>query len=228
MSETFILFSDHDKLRTLFGAKDENLRRVRESVGIDVVIRGDELRLSGDESRIHRGREIIEELQKIIDRKGILLESEVTRVLAGDSVDTDVDRPRSGNDLAHLSASKKVRPRSAGQEAYLRCMRENDLVFCAGPAGCGKTYLAVAMAVAALRSEQARKIVLVRPAVEAGEKLGFLPGDVFAKVHPYLRPLLDALNDILDNGNGAQRQREVYQQTGDMRDVVTYLIEQSE
>ena len=96
-----------------------------------------------------------------------------------------------------FEAAKNVRPKTPGQDVYVRAIRRNDLVFCTGPAGSGKTYLAVAMALSALRSEQVRKIVLVRPAVEAGEKLGFLPGDVTAKVNPYLRPLLDALADIL-------------------------------
>ncbi|VAX36639.1 Phosphate starvation-inducible protein PhoH, predicted ATPase, partial [hydrothermal vent metagenome] len=93
---------------------------------------------------------------------------------------------------------RKIMARSPGQREYLKAIRSNDLVLCAGPAGCGKTYLAVAMAINALRQEQIRKIVLVRPAVEAGEKLGFLPGDLLAKVNPYLRPLLDALNEMLD------------------------------
>ncbi|MBI1313132.1 AAA family ATPase [bacterium] len=93
--------------------------------------------------------------------------------------------------------ARRVKPRTQGQGRYVEAIRENDLVFCTGPAGCGKTYLAVAMALNALRTEQVRKIVLVRPAVEAGEKLGFLPGDLLAKVNPYLRPLLDALADIL-------------------------------
>jgi phosphate starvation-inducible protein PhoH and related proteins len=92
----------------------------------------------------------------------------------------------------------KIRPKTDGQRRYMDAMRESELVFCEGPAGCGKTYLAVAMALEALRREQVRKIVLVRPAVEAGEKLGFLPGDMFAKVNPFLRPLLDAINDMLE------------------------------
>lgn len=92
----------------------------------------------------------------------------------------------------------RIRPKTDGQRRYMDAMRENELVFCEGPAGCGKTYLAVAMALEALRREQVRKIVLVRPAVEAGEKLGFLPGDMFAKVNPFLRPLLDAINDMLE------------------------------
>ena len=93
---------------------------------------------------------------------------------------------------------RQVQPRSEGQAAYVNAIRENDVVLCAGPAGSGKTFLAVAMAVAALRAEEVRKIVLVRPAVEAGESLGFLPGDLQAKINPYLRPLLDALREMMD------------------------------
>lgn len=245
MAEVSIQFTNHEQIRALFGAHDANLRRVCDAVGIDVVVRGDELRLHGDAAQLLRGYEVIEELRAIVDRDGMLQESEVVRVLSGKpmvqgdvehdhraavgtSVESSVSGERSGagvrSDLNARSASgsdsagrlrgeerrvdspsvtslvyssKSVSPRSAGQEEYLKCVKKNDLVFCAGPAGCGKTYLAVAMAIEALRSEQIRKIVLVRPAVEAGEKLGFLPGDLFAKVNPYLRPLLDALNDLL-------------------------------
>jgi phosphate starvation-inducible PhoH-like protein len=101
------------------------------------------------------------------------------------------------NSINLYENSKVVRPKTDGQDRYVSAIRKSDLVFCTGPAGCGKTYLAVAMALHALRSERVRKIVLVRPAVEAGEKLGFLPGDMLAKVNPYLRPLLDALADIV-------------------------------
>ncbi|QDT18183.1 PhoH family protein [Alienimonas californiensis] len=102
------------------------------------------------------------------------------------------------NGVSLYEKSREVKPRSPGQATYIEAIREKDLVFCTGPAGCGKTYLAVAMAIHALRTDRVRKIVLARPAVEAGEKLGFLPGDMLAKVNPYLRPLLDALNDMLD------------------------------
>ena len=195
MPESIIPFADFDQIRTLFGSGDEHLRRVRDSVGIDVVVRGDELRLQGTDEQVCRGREVIEELQSIIARQGFLLNTDVSDVLG--------DEPGDGESVSAASVelfhkARKVEPRSPGQADYVNAIRENDLVFCSGPAGCGKTYLAVAMAVNALRAERVRKIVLVRPAVEAGEKLGFLPGDIFAKVHPYLRPLLDALNDILD------------------------------
>ncbi|HUG92089.1 MAG TPA: PhoH family protein [Planctomycetaceae bacterium] len=204
MSEATISFTDHDLLRTLFGAGDQYLRQVRDSVGIDVVIRGDELRLHGEADNIQRGLRVFQELQQIIERTGRLDPWEVEHVLSGSNGDGVV--PPAGDaaeDDAHASIdlfekAKRVVPRTKGQAEYVRTIAENDLVFSTGPAGCGKTFLAVAMAVNALRSEQVRKIVLVRPAVEAGEKLGFLPGDMIAKVNPYLRPLLDSLNDILD------------------------------
>jgi phosphate starvation-inducible protein PhoH and related proteins len=194
MPEATIAFSDHDQIRTLFGARDEHLRQVREFLGIDVVLRGDEVRLRGDEDHVRQGVQVFEELRGIVERQGQLSDDDVGRVL--NSHGQNGGLPTDGVDAA--TAHVKVRPRSEGQVDYLRKVEQNDLIFCVGPAGCGKTYLAVAMAVSALRSEQVRKIVLVRPAVEAGEKLGFLPGDLFAKVNPYLRPLMDALNDILD------------------------------
>ncbi len=167
---------------------------MREFLGIDVVLRGDEVRLRGDEDHVRQGLQVFEELRGIVEREGQLSDDDVGRVLHNYGQNGGL--PAEGIDVA--TANVNVRPRSEGQFDYVRKVEQNDLVFCVGPAGCGKTYLAVAMAVSALRNEQARKIVLVRPAVEAGEKLGFLPGDLFAKVNPYLRPLLDSLNDILD------------------------------
>lgn len=193
MTEAVLPISDHDQIRVLFGAGDAHLRRVRDSIGVDVVVRGDELRLRGTEEQVRRGRAVLAELQSIVEREGNLREADVAEALGEKPV---VDDSVRAVDVFHKA--RTVEPRSPGQADYVQAMRAHDLVFCSGPAGCGKTYLAVAMAVNALRTECVRKIVLVRPAVEAGEKLGFLPGDVFAKVNPYLRPLLDALNDILD------------------------------
>jgi phosphate starvation-inducible protein PhoH and related proteins len=196
MSEATLAFPDHNEVRTLFGARDEYLRRVRDILGIDVVLRGDELRLKGDDDHVRQGLEVFQKLRRIFEENGHVTEDDVGHVLQAYGGNGAVAAPAEGIDV--FAASRKVHPRSEGQAEYVRAIDQNDLVFCIGPAGCGKTYLAVAKAVNALRTEQARKIVLVRPAVEAGEKLGFLPGDIFAKVNPFLRPVLDALNDILD------------------------------
>ncbi len=200
MAEARIPIADQEEIRTLFGARDQYLRQVRESLGIDVVVRGEELRIQGNDEQVRRGLEVFQELRSILGKKGRLLESEVNRVLNGGRGEEEAPKKGTFREDAVdvLMKAKRVVPKTPGQADYVRAIRSNDLVFCVGPAGCGKTYLAVAMAVNALRTEQVRKIVLVRPAVEAGEKLGFLPGDIFQKVNPYLRPLLDALYDILD------------------------------
>jgi phosphate starvation-inducible PhoH-like protein len=193
MTEATLSFDSQDQLRSLFGSRDRFLKQVKENVGIDVVIRGDQLKLTGSKAEVERAVEIFRELQAIVKKHGHLEDAEVRDVLEG---------PR--YEAAHASKitlsanSRQIEPRTAGQAEYLKKIRNNDIVICTGPAGSGKTYLAVAKAIEAIRREDVRRIVLVRPAVEAGEKLGFLPGDMLAKVNPYIRPLLDALNDMLD------------------------------
>lgn len=194
MPQGKIPFKSHDDVRSLFGTRDRNLRRLRDVLQLDITLRGDDIHLHGDPERVERGAEVLTELRGLIETKGFLPEEELDRVLHR----SEVFSGRAGESIEVFHKARKVVPRTLGQQAYVRAIREHDLVFCAGPAGSGKTYLAVAMAVNALRQDLVRKIVLVRPAVEAGEKLGFLPGDMFAKVNPFLRPLLDALGDILD------------------------------
>lgn len=194
MSKATITIEDPEQVRLLLGAQDQFLRRVREAIGAQVVLRGDELLLEGTDQQIERCRDVLEDLQGIIAKTGELKETQVVRAIEQSLFD---DGP-SDLPIDLFDKAKKVKARTAGQSAYVDAIRKNDLVFCSGPAGCGKTYLAVAMALNALRKELVRKIVLVRPAVEAGERLGFLPGDMLAKVNPYLRPLLDALIDMLD------------------------------
>ncbi len=196
MSEASLSFTDADEIRSLFGAKDQYLRQVRDAVGVEIVIRGDEIRLHGPESNIKKGLLVLEELRKILQRRGYIDDKELNRVLGnGDRKTAPIGDIPSAIHL--FENTKVVHPRTHGQANYVQAIRDHELVICTGPAGSGKTYLAVAMAINALRLEQVKKIVLVRPAVEAGEKLGFLPGDMLSKVNPYLRPLLDALNDIL-------------------------------
>jgi len=224
MPEERLEFADHDQVRTLFGDRDRHLRLIRDELGVDVVLRDGVIRIFGDEQQVKRGKQVFETLASVLRKTRHVRDADVWEALgtrparasatlepaaatASDSRTADsptrtADPSTSdgyGERVVDLfERGRRVRPKTAGQDAYLRAIEENDLVLCVGPAGCGKTYLAVAAAINALRREQVRKIVLVRPAVEAGEKLGFLPGDMFAKVNPYLRPLLDALNDMLD------------------------------
>jgi phosphate starvation-inducible PhoH-like protein len=202
MTEASLAFSSPDQVLRLFGTQDRYLRQVRDAVGVDVTLRGDEIRLRGTDEQIRRGLAVFAELQAILEKRGELLEAEVQGVLGtagnGKSAQHTASNGSAEETIDLLEKARRVAPRTAGQAEYVRAIRENDLVFCVGPAGSGKTYLAVAMAVNALRQEQVKKIVLVRPAVEAGERLGFLPGDMLAKVNPFLRPLLDAMNEMLD------------------------------
>ena len=195
MSRTTIVVVDSKRLLAVFGPRDQHLRRIRAALGVGVSARDDAIHIEGDEASVQRAAEVFEGLDQIARRQGVVTDADVDRFLKTDSVSPassaheaiEVQRP-----------GGQVVPRSAGQAAYVRAIRDHDVVLCEGPAGCGKTFLAVAMAVSALRSEQVTKIVLVRPAVEAGESLGFLPGDLQAKINPYLRPLLDALREMID------------------------------
>lgn len=183
-----------DEARLLFGPGDSHLRRIRETLGASVVLRGETLVLEGTHDQVQQTLDVFEQLRDEIKRDGIVRDEAVLRILNREAREVAVG----GAFIDLFEKAKQVRPRTPGQARYVEAIRKNDLIFCLGPAGCGKTYLAVAMAVNAMRSEQVRKIVLVRPAVEAGEKLGFLPGDMLAKVNPFLRPLLDAMNDMLN------------------------------
>ena len=145
--------------------------------------------------RVEQARQIFESLRSIYRLRRSVASADVTDII---EKTLDVSPAGGPRPLEIREGNRVVRPRSDGQSRYLRALMDNELVFCVGPAGTGKTYIAVAMAVAALRKGRIKKIVLVRPAVEAGEHLGFLPGDLEAKINPYLRPLLDALQDLMD------------------------------
>ncbi|MDA1016707.1 MAG: PhoH family protein [Planctomycetota bacterium] len=193
--EETIPIDNPDHVRTLFGPQDQFLRLIRDAVGAEIVFRGDELRIQGDADNIQHARAVIAELYEIIQKCGELLPADVHRVLGHESDGSPDAVADAAVDI--FERAQQIKALSSGQAEYIRAIRENDLVFCAGPAGSGKTYLAVAMGLQWLRTERVRKIVLVRPAVEAGERLGYLPGDMMAKVNPYLRPLLDALSDMV-------------------------------
>jgi phosphate starvation-inducible protein PhoH and related proteins len=195
MIEATIPVGDADELVMLLGASDQHLRRIRENVPAKISARDGKIHISGDEQAVLQATEIIEKIKSAIGREG---------GLSGDHVGQIIKQVTGGPTNGRTApvdvrqAGKMIRPRTAGQAEYVEAIRSSDLVFCSGPAGTGKTYLAVATAVESLKQKQIGKIVLVRPAVEAGESLGYLPGDMQAKINPYLRPLLDALREMLD------------------------------
>ena len=195
MSRTSIAVVDSKRLVAVFGPRDQHLRRIRSALGVGVSARDDSIQIEGEEAAVLRAAEIFEELDRIAREHGAVEVADVTELLSA-ATGSAPTVPRDPIEVHR--PDKQVQPRSAGQAAYVKAIREHDVVVCSGPAGSGKTFLAVAMAVSFLRSEQVRKIVLVRPAVEAGESLGYLPGDLQAKINPYLRPLLDALREMMD------------------------------
>jgi phosphate starvation-inducible PhoH-like protein len=185
-----------DEAVQLFGSRDQHLRLIRDALGgVRIVARGDIIHVEGTEEQVNQAERIFQQLRGLLANQGSLSAENVRTVLAVVQRGGD---PRGGQPLTVVESGRHVRPRTDGQGRYVEAMRDNDVVFCIGPAGSGKTYLAVGMAVTLLRQGAVRRIVLVRPAVEAGERLGFLPGDIVAKINPYLRPLFDSLNDMLD------------------------------
>ncbi len=182
--------------RELSSRGDEVLRHLVDRLGANVYLRGDELTLDGEEGHIERARSVIRELGELVDQGMALVPQTVdavTGVLAEDGRAVDVL-----HDVVWRWRGKRIAPKTVNQKRYVDAIRTSTVTFGIGPAGTGKTYLAMALAVAALDDREVSRIILTRPAVEAGERLGFLPGDLMAKVDPYLRPLFDALYDMLD------------------------------
>ncbi|MEX2169744.1 MAG: PhoH family protein [Pirellulales bacterium] len=195
MIEATIPVGNPDQLVLLFGASDQHLRQIRESIPARISTRNGRIHLSGDEQAVLQATSVFEQLKSALNQDGPITPVQVSEIVR-DVIGRQNGKPAPKVEVGQLGVS--VRPRTQGQGVYIEAIRTHDLVFCIGPAGTGKTYLAVATAVEALRQQQIRKIVLVRPAVEAGESLGYLPGDLQAKINPYLRPLLDALGEMMD------------------------------
>jgi phosphate starvation-inducible PhoH-like protein len=186
-------------LGALLGRNDENLRLLEAELALRIVARGHEITLRGDERQVARGARIVEEL---VARLGAGLPAQASDVRAALRVLTeDDDADLKGIFLDAIpvpSRKKQITPKTLNQKRYVEAIRAHDIVVGIGPAGTGKSYLAMAMAVSALTRREVSRIILTRPAVEAGERLGFLPGDMYEKVHPYLRPLYDALYDMME------------------------------
>jgi len=194
-----LIFDDNPTAAELYGEGDRTLRILEEELGIDAHARGNEVRLMGGSDEIGMARKVLEELYGRV-RGGHPVDARDVR----DAVRTVAERPDVElakvyeNVLSAVGSRRRVAAKNLSQKRYIELISDNDLVFAVGPAGTGKTYLAMAMAVAALNRHEVSRVVLTRPAVEAGEKLGFLPGSMAEKVNPYLRPLYDALHDMMD------------------------------
>ncbi|MEE9562103.1 MAG: PhoH family protein [Thermoanaerobaculia bacterium] len=185
-------------LEVLFGIRDENLKRIEKAFDVDLMARGNRLQIDGDPAKAALVEQLLAQLSALLENGYRLQPSDVETAIrvVQEAPETPLLDFFMGEGIL-ATVRRLVAPRSVRQQLYLKAMEEYDLVISIGPAGTGKTYLAVAMAAAALKERQVRRIILARPAVEAGEKLGFLPGDLVDKVNPYLRPLYDALYDLI-------------------------------
>ena len=194
-----ILVPGHHDMVRLVGARDELLKIIEGAFATQILVRGNEIVLSGEIAETERVSKLFEELLQLLDQGQVLTREAVDRSIQiikgpGPGLPSEV----LGDTVVVTHTGKPIRPKTVGQKAYVDSIRQNTLVFGIGPAGSGKTYLAVAMAIRALKAGEISRIVLTRPAVEAGERLGFLPGDLAAKIDPYLRPLYDALYEMLE------------------------------
>ncbi|MGN0576780.1 MAG: PhoH family protein [Ruminococcus sp.] len=205
MAEKFIPVNDTEQLSGLFGNFDENIRKIQKEFNVAVVSRDSIIKIIGNENNADAAAKAVQALLKINSSGTPLTEQTVRYVTSMVSDGAEQQLAELNGDGVCVTASGKiVRPRTVGQKKYLDAIKNNTIVLGIGPAGTGKTYLAVAMAVKAFRNHQIKKIILTRPAVEAGEKLGFLPGDLQDKVDPYLRPLYDALFDMFGSDSFAR------------------------
>jgi phosphate starvation-inducible PhoH-like protein len=189
-----LTLDSRDEAVILFGPRDAHLRTVRDALGVKVVARGDMLQIEGTPETAGQAERAFQQLRQVLRKHGKLTAEDVRTVI--EVVRGGADR--GGGSVTTMDSGRGLRARTDGQGRYVQALKAHDVVICVGPAGSGKTYLAVGWAVGLLRSGAVKKIVLVRPAVEAGERLGFLPGDLVAKISPYLRPLFDALTEIMD------------------------------
>ena len=202
MELTLTLPKGPERLATT-GAAERNLKIIRETLGVTIASRDGTVRITGDSQAVGQAANVIEQLSDAARKHRPMTRDQLLDVITTAGRTTGPagqasDMPGDGQSLDVYLTGRRVRPLTQGQQRYMDAILNHDLTFCLGPAGTGKTYLAVAAAAAMLKNNVVRKLVLVRPAVEAGEKLGFLPGSMQDKVNPYLRPLLDALHDMME------------------------------
>jgi len=193
-----IVFEDNAMAVALYGDGEQTLRLLERSIGVAVHARGNELSIEGEGDRVALARRVLEELYASIERGQAIRNADVRHVIRMLSAEPDVQLSDVYENILSRGSRRVIRAKNLAQRRYVDTIRKHDVAIAIGPAGTGKTYLAMAMAVAALHRKEISRIVLTRPAVEAGERLGFLPGDLAEKVDPYMRPLYDALRDMMD------------------------------
>ncbi|MFP4085348.1 MAG: PhoH family protein [Desulfobacteraceae bacterium] len=205
IAERKLTFPDYERVQALCGEQNAHLRLLKELTGISLNVRGNVIHLQGGEWEVALVENALKQLYGLVEAEYPLFPNDVgyaVRMLSGDR---SVDLKKIFKDEVYISSKKRViTPKTVNQKGYIDSIKRFDIVFGIGPAGTGKTYLAMAMAVSALIKEKVNRVVLARPAVEAGEKLGFLPGDLYEKVNPYLRPLYDALHDMMPFENASR------------------------
>ncbi|MFH2145923.1 MAG: PhoH family protein [Candidatus Omnitrophota bacterium] len=199
MMKRLITLHNNEEANILFGRHDENLKIIEQVLTVKIIARGGNLTLQGSEKKVILAAKLIQELVDVVRSGGGLKSQDLTYALRGIKQDDNLDLHAIYLDRIDIMSRRQfITPKTKRQKEYVDAMRQCDIVFCIGPAGTGKTYLAMAMAVSALKNQQISRIILARPAVEAGESLGYLPGDLNEKIGPYLRPLYDALYDMME------------------------------
>ena len=193
-----LTFEDNSTAIALYGNDEKTLRLIERSLGIEIHARGNELRIEGDEDRTALARRVLEELYLLIEAGKGVRGADVRHVIRMLSEEPDLRLSDVYENVLSRGSRRVIRAKNLAQRRYVDLIRKHDVAIAIGPAGTGKTYLAMAMAVASLHNKEVSRIILTRPAVEAGERLGFLPGDLSEKVDPYMRPLYDALRDMMD------------------------------
>ncbi len=197
MAEVSIEIPQRD-LINIFGEFDSHVKILEDNLGVDFVLRGDDLKLSGDENKLKRAERVFNELYELSKRGHEITDGDVNYALSIKNPQSEHPLVELDSDvICHTVSGKPVKPKTIGQKEYVDTIRKRMITFGVGPAGTGKTYLAMAIGITAFMHEEVERIILTRPAIEAGEKLGFLPGDLQSKIDPYLRPLYDALYQIM-------------------------------
>ncbi len=199
IAETLLSFDDTHLANQLFGSQNANLSALAEHAGVQIASRGNTVTIKGDPEAISCMANTLTQLYGLLKSNTVLAPNDFVQAYTMIEQEPKVDLKKIFKDNIFVASPRKtITPKTLSQRGYLQALRDSDMIFAVGPAGTGKTYLAVAMALSLLTSKKVKRLILTRPAVEAGEKLGFLPGDMAQKVNPYLRPLYDALHDMLD------------------------------